>query len=75
VPIVACSRRCPAGRNTSGIAGRTLGGPSGSTGNVRSAVEHELRGAGARLGVLDVEVVGAIERRGAAAKECLVSAQ
>jgi phenylacetate-CoA ligase len=39
----------------------------------RSAIEHQLRRAGARPGPLDIEVVDAIERRGAAAKECLVS--
>jgi len=41
----------------------------------RSAIEHGLRSAGARLGILDVEVVDAIERRGAAAKECLLGAR
>ncbi len=41
----------------------------------RSAIEHGLRSAGARPGILDVEVVDAIERRGAAAKECLLGAR
>lgn len=42
--------------------------------SIRSAVEHELRRVGVRLGSLAIEVVDAIERRGGAAKECLVGA-
>ena len=40
-----------------------------------STIEHELRRAGVRPGILDIEVVDAIERRGIAAKECLVGAR
>jgi phenylacetate-CoA ligase len=39
----------------------------------RSVIEHQLRRFGARSGLFDVEVVDSIDRRGAAAKECLVS--
>jgi len=48
--------------------------PGDVAASTRSAVEHEIRRVGVRLGGLAVEVVDTIERRGGAAKECLVGA-
>ncbi len=53
------------------IAVRPGADPGDVAASTRSAVEHELRRVGVRLGGLAIEVADTIERRGGAAKESL----